>query len=163
MKKLPYREGDVFAVPLGSGGFSLGVVARSPRQGKVLLGYFFGEKFPSVPSDLPTLLPENALKVVKFGDLSLMTGEWPVVGHLQNWDRDHWPMPKFIRQDPLRKRAQLVSYADDDPNQLIAKEPCNIEAAGYERDSLLGAGSVELLLTRLLGPAPADGTRRAER
>jgi hypothetical protein len=50
-----------------------------------------------------------------------------------------------------------VSYADDDPNQLIAEEPGNFEAVGYEEDSLLGAGFVELLLTRLLGPAPADG------
>jgi hypothetical protein len=139
-------------------------VARSPKQGKVLLGYFFGVKFPSIPtpSDLPILLPENALKVVKFGDLSLMTGEWPVVGHLQNWDQEDWPMPKFIRRDPLAKRARLVSYADDDPNQLVSEEPGNFEAAEYEEDSLLGAGFVELLLTRLLGPAPADGMKRAE-
>jgi hypothetical protein len=59
-------------------------------------------------------------------------------------------MPKFIRRDPLGKRARLVSYADDDPNQLIAEEPGNFEAAGFEDDSLLGAGFVELLLTRLL-------------
>jgi hypothetical protein len=161
MKKLPYREGDVFAVPLRNGGFSLGVVARSPGRGKVLLGYFFGEKFPSPPrpSDLPPLLPENALKAVKFGDLSLMTGEWPVVGHLQNWDRDNWPMPKFIRRAPFTS-ARLVSYADDDPSKEVAEEPCNSDAEGYEEDGLMGAGFVELLLTELLGAAPVNGPRR---
>jgi hypothetical protein len=153
VKKLTYKEGDVFAVPLRDGGFSLGIVARSPRHGKVLLGYFFPGKLPAVPKppDLPVLLPENAMKVVRFGDLSLMTGEWPIIGSLQNWDRDDWPMPKFIRQDPLTKRARLVSYADDDPNKEIAEELCHFEATGYEADSLLGAGFVELLLTKLSG------------
>jgi Immunity protein 26 len=158
MKELPYREGDVFAVPLRNGGFSLGVVARSSKQGQVLLGYFFGEKFASVPgaSDLPKLLPENALKVVKFGDLSLMSGNWPIIAHLQHWHRDDWPMPKFIRRDPLTKRARLVSYADEDPNQPIGEEADEFESVGYEEDTLLGAGFVELLLTRLLGPSPTE-------
>jgi hypothetical protein len=153
MTELPYREGDVFAIPLRNGGYSLGVVARSPKQGRVLLGYFFGERFPSVPGslDLPVLAPENALKIVKFGDLSLMSGKWPVVGRLQKWNRGDWPMPKFIRRAPLGKGARLVSYADDDPNQLIAEEAGDFEATGYEEDTLKGAGFVELLLTRLLG------------
>lgn len=165
MKKLTYREGDVFALPLRDGGFSVGVVARSPKKGKVLLGYFFREKFSSVPalSNLPILLPENAIKVVKFGDLSLMTGEWPVVGHLENWDRDDWPMPKFIRRDPLGKRARLVSYADDDPNQEIAEEPCSFEATGYEADTLWGAGFAEIMLTKLLGTTPADKMKQGGR
>jgi hypothetical protein len=150
--KLPYAEGDVFALPLRSGGFAVGVVARSPRQGKVLLGYFFPGKFPSVPklSDLAGLSPEKAIKVIKFGDLSLFTGEWPILGHLEKWDRDDWPMPTFIRRDPIGKRTCLVRYADDDPNRQIAEEPCNFETTGYEQDSLFGAGAVEILLTRLL-------------
>ena len=164
MKKLPYREGDVFAVPLRSGGYSVGVVARAPKQGKVLLGYFFREKFRSVlgSCEVPVLLPEHALKVVKFGDLSLMSGTWPIVGHLKNWNRDDWPMPKFVRRDPLAKHARLVSYADDDPNRQIAEEPCDPAIEGYEEDSLLGAGFVELLLTQLLKFVP-DGTTRAKR
>jgi hypothetical protein len=165
MKKLTYQEGDIFAVPLRDGGYSVGVVARSPKKGKVLLGYFFRARFPSVPkpSDLPVLLPENAIKVAKFGDLSLMTGEWPVLGHLENWDRDDWPMPKFIRRDPLGKRARLVSYADNDPNQEIAEEPCSFEATGYEADTLWGAGFAEILLTKLLGATPADRNEAGER
>lgn len=153
MKKLTYQEGDIFAVPLRDRGFSLGVVARSPKGGKVLLGYFFRERFPSVPkpSDLPVLVPQKAIKVVRFGDLSLMTGEWPVVAHQQNWDRDDWPMPKFIRRDPLRERARLITYADNDPNQEIAEEPCAVGTTGYEADGLWGAGYAEIMLTELLG------------
>jgi hypothetical protein len=151
MKKLPYREGDIFAVPLQEGGFVLGVVARMPKGGKILLGYFFKEKFFSVPRphDLPVLLPENVVKVVKFGDLSLMTGEWPVVGRVPDWDRADWPIPKFIRRDDVTKRAWLISYADDNPGQEIAEERCDFEASGYERASLLGAGLVEILMSRL--------------
>jgi hypothetical protein len=164
MKKLTYREGDIFAVPLRDGGFSVGVVARSPKSGKILLGYFFREKFPSVPkpSDLPGLLPRNAIKVHKFGDLSLMTGKWPVVGHLENWDRNDWPMPKFIRNDPLRMHARLISYADNDPTEEIAIEPCSFETTGYESDSIWGAGFAEELLTKLLGAKPAGGIKQGE-
>jgi hypothetical protein len=46
-------------------------------------------------------------KTFQFADTGddLMTGEWPVIWHLQNWGRDDWPMPKFIRRDPLGKRV----------------------------------------------------------
>src|SRR5213592_3499242 len=47
-RKLPYREGDVFAVPLQDGAYGIGVVARMDREGAVL-GYFFDRRYESVP------------------------------------------------------------------------------------------------------------------
>ena len=38
-RKLPYSEGDVFAVPLPDGGYGVGVVTRMDGKGSVL-GYF---------------------------------------------------------------------------------------------------------------------------
>jgi hypothetical protein len=43
-----------------------------------------------------------------------------------------------------------VLYADDDPNREIAEEPWSFATIGYEKDSLLGAGFIELLLMRVL-------------
>ncbi|WP_415867687.1 Imm26 family immunity protein [Burkholderia ubonensis] len=61
------------------------------------------------PSIVPELKPEDAIRVVRFGDLSLMNGEWPIVDHVKDWQSDRWPMPKFVRRDPLAKRAWLGS------------------------------------------------------
>jgi Immunity protein 26 len=156
MSRLPYREGDVFAVPLRGRGFALGVVARSPKRGRILLGYFFPHLFASVPSpgELPELRPRDAIKVVRFGDLSLTNGEWPIISHLRDWDKERWPMPRFVREDPLLKRAWLITVSDDDPSIEVAREGCESGIAGYERASLLGAGVVEIQLTKLLLPGP---------
>ena len=156
MRKLPYREGDIFAVSLTDGKFALGVVARAPKGGRVLLGYFFPDKLSEIPAkiEVPTLVPENALKVAKFGDLHLIDGKWPVVGHVENWDRSNWPMPMFIREDPIGQSARLVSYSDNDPNQQITEQPCDFGTEGFETDSLWGAGYTELLLTKLCRSQP---------
>jgi len=44
-----YREGTWFAVPLPGGGYALGIVARANPKG-VLVGYFFAQRNPVVPS-----------------------------------------------------------------------------------------------------------------
>jgi hypothetical protein len=94
------------------------------------------------------LQPQNAFKIARFGALSLRDGSWPIVGSVPDWDRQNWPMPKFVRRNPLIKRAWLVSYSDDDPSWPVAEKPCDFEIDAYEQDSLWGAGYVELFLTR---------------
>jgi hypothetical protein len=73
MKKLPYREGTWFAIPLETGGFGVGVVARATKRGKVILAYFFGPHRSEVPSldEVERLSPEDAVAVAHVGDLGL--------------------------------------------------------------------------------------------
>lgn len=151
--KFPYREGSVFALPLRAGGFAVGVVARvSADKSGGLLGYFFAPKLTVVPGGevVPSLQPANALKVLIFGDLSLRNGEWPVIGEIPEWRREEWPMPDFVRRDDISKKAWRVRYSDDDVCEVISEQPEPFDST-LERDSLFGAGAVELLLTRLLG------------
>jgi len=152
MSKKPYAEGDVFAMPLRTGGFALGLVARKPRSGNVLFGYFWGPARPSIPDpkDLPQLSVKNAMFGKMFSDIGLIKKKWMVIAHLPDWERPHWPMPKFLRKSPLSKRAWLVTYADDDPGHVINEEPCEYDVTGYERDELLGSDAAEALLTHLL-------------
>jgi hypothetical protein len=154
MSKLNYKEGDVFAVPLRNGGFALGLVARKARVGKVLLGYFWGPVRTQVPTpeDLPMLYPQDALFVKMFSDLNLVNKNWPIISSIVAWNREHWPMPKFIRRSLLSKHAWLVTYADDDPNRIINEEPCDYGVNGFQEDDLLGAGAVEAKLTDVLKP-----------
>lgn len=151
--KLPYREGDWFAVPLPSGGFASGIVARTTKKGRVLLGYFFGPRRPAPESlvKLEAESPESAILVARFGDLSLIRGEWPILGRSHAWDRTEWSMPAFVRRDPLSGRTSRVEYADEDPNAVLKLTPLGPgEDEALQVDSVYGAGAVEMHLDQLL-------------
>jgi hypothetical protein len=79
MKRLPYREGTWFAVPLRTSGFAVGMVARATPTGKVILCYLFGPRRDRVPTltEPGTLLPSDAVRVLRLGDLSLVRGKRP--------------------------------------------------------------------------------------
>jgi hypothetical protein len=139
----------VFIIPLRSGGYGRGVVARSGPKGKVLLGYFFGPRLASVnDATLDDLDPEKAVLRVRFGDLGLVNGQWQVRGNLSNWKRSDWPMPDFARRPP-GMRARLVRYSDDDPNRVEAEHPID-DNPELPADSLSGYGAVEIKLDKLL-------------
>jgi len=155
MKKLPYTEGSVFLVPLETGGYARGVVARSTKKGKVIFGYFFGPRLAS--SDNVTwddLDPASAILRIRFGDLGLINHTWPILGKIANWNRENWPMPDFvIRNDdmPVRLKPQLVRYADDDPTRMEGVWIVDEDAVvGLTEQSMYGYGAVEGELTDLL-------------
>lgn len=152
MKALPYREGSWFALPLREGGYAIGVVARMAPEGRIVLAYLFGPKRDAVPvlSEVENLRAEDAVKCLRVGDLGLVNGEWPVIG-VAHWVREDWPMPSFVRRDPLSKRAWLVRYSDTDPRQIEQEDLLPNEASALEEASLCGYGSVEIKLTKLLG------------
>jgi hypothetical protein len=118
-----------------------------------LLGYFFGPKYARLPTlaDAAGLSPDRAAFVAKFGDLALKRGTWTVLGTLNSWDRQAWPIPVFVRYEELSGRTFRVVYADDNPNRVIREE---LVAAGDSvigpPDALLGAGYVEKVLTSTL-------------
>jgi len=151
--KLPYREGDWFAVPLPSGGFALGLVARATRRGKILLGYFFGPRSGSIPDPkvIESLKPSAAVLVARFGDLGLIEGEWPILGMQVAWTRAEWPVPSFVNYDSLSGRFWRTEYADDDPNRLVSRTPiAEEEAQEFQRDIVSGYVSVATKLDELL-------------
>jgi hypothetical protein len=150
--KLSYSEGSVFLVPLKGGGHARGVVARVSPQGKALLGYFFGPRL-ATPADVSVedLDPGRAVLRVIVGDLGLLNGEWTVCGQVPFWDRSKWPMPAFVRRDPLgRKKPRLVRYADEDPMRIEAEHVIN-DDPGLPPDAAYGYGALENELAALLG------------
>lgn len=149
---LPYSEGTVFLVPLRKGGYARGVVARAGREGKVLLGYFFGPRLQTADAaEFGDLDPANALLRVRFGDLGLINGEWPIRGRMSDWNRSQWPIPDFVRIDPLgRKKPVLVRYSDIDPVQ-IETETFITDSTRLGADLMSGYGAVEIRLTKILG------------
>jgi hypothetical protein len=124
-----------------------------PSKEGVLLGYFFGPKRDTVPTldEISSLSASDAALVERFGDLGILDGTWPLVGHADAWDRDAWPIPTFGRSEELTGRAFMVIYDDADPNRVLREERIDAsELVTMPRDGLSGAGAVETILTRLL-------------
>lgn len=150
-RKVLYKPGDWFAVPLRSDGYALGIVSHV-GSGGVLFGYFFGPKLDSLPTQVPTnIKPEDRIYWSKFGHLGLTKGKWPIIENSQEYDSNNWPMPPMIRVDDSLGVAFLSSY-DDLTLKCIAEEKCDPKLIDkYPYDGLMGAGAVEIRLTNILG------------
>jgi hypothetical protein len=157
-----YREGTWFAVPLRSGGFGLGMVARlkADSHGGVGIGFFFGPRFDELPQlrELEALRAHDALLVCRFGVLGLADQTWPILGVNPAWTREAWPAPTFGRTNPLSGRVYRIRYAEDDIQRVIAEEPVESSAlAEMPRDGLLGAGAVEIVLSKAIDEMEKGG------
>ncbi|BCH01507.1 hypothetical protein ACVILI_004727 [Mesorhizobium sp. USDA 4775] len=153
-KRLPYREGSVFRIPLPDGSFASGVVARMAPRGRILLGYFFGPKMFSADIAASDLLPSEAVLVGRFGDLHLIDGKWEIFGEMGGWNRADWPIPEFIHHDALHILPDtIVRYSDDDI-VLGTRERRPVIPTGLAEDGLMGAEFVEISLSELLADRP---------
>ncbi|HPW55965.1 MAG TPA: Imm26 family immunity protein [Thermoanaerobaculaceae bacterium] len=151
-RKLPYKEGDWFAVPLRDGGFALGVVARMDGKGAVI-AYLFGPRSEALPSleAVGSKRATDAVLVANTGDLGLLRGEWPVLGKVDPWEREAWPVPVFVRRSVVSNTPKKVIYREPDFNIEAEILPCTEEEARQlPKDGILGYGAVEIRLTTLL-------------
>jgi hypothetical protein len=152
MKKPRYEQGSLFAVPLPSGGFAIGLIARASRSGQ-LLGYFFGPRRTEVPGLelLEGLAESDAVLVAKVGHLGVKQGSWPLIGRLTSWRAGDWPMPVFVRHEELTGRSFMVFYDDQDPGRLKGeRQIASGEVFEGPEDGLMGVGFAEGRLDRLL-------------
>lgn len=156
-KHIKYSEGQWFAVPLQDGGYALGIIVRGNYKTKGGLGYFFGPRYEDIPGEQETWLkgPSDAILIAWFGDLGIIWGRWPLISSMRPFRREEWPVPKFHRIDALRPdKGWLVEYSSEAKGvgeQPIRETYCDAkELMGLPKDSLLGYGAVEIILTKLL-------------
>ena len=145
------EEGTWFAVPLRSHGFVAGVAARTSSGGRVILAYFFSAVWSNPPllSDVKTLTPKSAVRVLRVGDLGLVDGNWIILGRDPGWRRDDWEMPQFERRDDVSRRSWIVQYSDHDASIIESETPAAYKTE-LGRDSVFGAGAAEIELTELV-------------
>ncbi|WP_323101790.1 Imm26 family immunity protein [Intrasporangium sp. YIM S08009] len=142
----------MFTVPLRTDGLAIGVVGRASTS-SILFGFFFGPRRNETPplDSLGELTPAGAALIGRFGHLGLRDGRWPVLGTLPDWDRSRWAMPTFARREPITGATFSTRYDDQDPARLVGEERVREElVACSPDDGLMGAGFVEIRLTRLL-------------
>ena len=111
-----HREGDWVAIPLDTGGYALGRIAR--KRGARLLVYAFGKRFQAVPTlaDTVSLRPEDAIQISQTGNYGIKIGTWHIIGQgASDWktERPHWPMPPFRTKDPVGEGWIKVVYSND--------------------------------------------------
>jgi hypothetical protein len=138
---------------LPNAGYALGVVARIGKKGS-LIGYFFGPARPGIPSLESVgsqLVPQLAAMVGIVGDLALVRGSWPILGKLEPWSPNSWPIPEFVRRDAVSGKPSRVVYEEPDFFTELSRAPCSEEEAlGLAPDGLMGSGFVEAKLGKLL-------------
>jgi hypothetical protein len=153
--KFKYEEGTWFLVPLDNRDFVAGVVARSSFISHgILLGYFFSDVYDQLPTldTLCHLKPRDAQVVIRFGDMGLKNGEWPIVGKCVNWSSKDWAMPSFVREEPLTGRRYEVLYDPNDPAQRLSEQELKVdERKDLGRDSLYGHSAVQRYMAHVLG------------
>lgn len=154
MKSLPYREGTLFAVPLKSGGYGVGLVARIAPKGKIILVYLFGSKHLQLPNadELISANPDDATRRLRCSDLGLINRKWTIIGEKKIWEAEKWPMPKFFHKDSLSSRIFIREYSDSDPSKLDRQYNTASVEANLEPDGLHGYELVESILTKQLNP-----------
>lgn len=148
-RKHGYQLGSRFWVPLRDGGFARGLVVRMSEKG-VIFAYFFGPKVSDINDwDLAgPATPESFILRGQVGDLGLINGEWKLEEPLQNWTKESWPMPPLVRQ--TSDGQVLVSTYDDRVHCLSERVGNEEDLKKFPRDVLMGYGSAEVKLTRLL-------------
>lgn len=157
-KRCNYEEGTWFLVPLDQHGFVAGVVARASSTSKgILLGYFFPEVHVQQPGldMLCGLKPGDAREGIRFGDMGLRNGGWPIIGRCSRWSPETWTMPNFVREEPLTGRRYEVFYNPSDPaERLVEQELKTGERKELKRDSLYGHLAVQRYMAHILRGEP---------
>jgi hypothetical protein len=155
-----YKEGQWFAIPLRKGGFCFGTIVRGDFKTKGGLGYFFGPKYLDVPTDRDTWGAnyKDAILITLFGDLGIVNGCWPIIHSTRPFVKQEWPIPKFGTKISLVPRKGLIrEYEQNNKGQLIMiREVASTEKDifGLPEDIIMGGGSVEIKLTKILDPDP---------
>ncbi|MGO1069768.1 Imm26 family immunity protein [Lysobacter sp. CA199] len=154
---MKYKEGTCFLVPLEDEGFSVGVIARTSKRGCAILTYHFAPRYEVAPAldDLAPLDPRMPILIARTGNLNLKSGRWPVLGTVDGWARYDWPMPLFLRTEPITNRRLAVSYSEEEPGKLVGEE---IAPAGFHGpiDASWGVGAIESWLTVAITPESND-------
>jgi Immunity protein 26 len=150
-------NGNLFIVMHGNRSIALGLIARGgKRAGK--LGYFFriGLYDEAKERDNLSLDLNQAIWIAKFGDLHILRGKWPLVGKLNGFSREAWPMPVFARHHEGFNINYICTYDENDVSLGLHtwradQVPAHVKTSVVAEDGMAGAGFVEDYLMKILG------------
>lgn len=152
MKKVKYVDGDIFVFPLRNNGFGVGLIAHHNKG--MIVGYFLNEKFKRIPKTDELNLKfekKNIIYICIFGQLGLKNEEWKLIGRLDKFKKEDWPIPEFKRSVMFLEETWLgVSYDKELSIDTIERKITKEVAENMPDDGLAGHGFVEIKMTKLL-------------
>lgn len=153
-KRIRYREGQWFAVPLQGGGYAAGILVRGNLKTKGGLGYFFPYRHEQPPTmrEIEDLSPSQSILIEWFGDLGIIYGEWPLIPTDRPFNREDWPVPRFGRID-MFEQAWIVEYSQDDDGSrrpIAETRVPTTEITGMPEAGTSGHKALEIRLSRLI-------------
>lgn len=160
-------EGDVFAIPLEDGGFAVGLIACVDKEG-FTFGYFFGPRRKDVPAmdGLGVLDVEAAVYARKFSDYGISAGEWPIIGHLANWNRADCPLPSFCKAPSPGYEHRpyfLVDYSPENLVIAVGRRRVSAESCkNHPKDGISGHAALITVLSGILGEGEVNSVPRQE-
>ena len=149
-----YREGDWFAAPLGDGRYVLGRISRH-AQG-IVFAYFFAPPLDHLPTleELGERRADDAFTQLRFSDLGLHDGDWPVLGQTGRWDREAWPLLEFENRLDVRGGPDVlyaVRLAENTVSREVSVKRVDLSEAGKRpTQDLFGAEAAIIHLREML-------------
>lgn len=172
MTRVEYREGQYFVLPLERGTCAVGLLARLPPRGGVSLGYFFGPRRTTPPTDpqyFRELTADHAVFVCRFRDAPLYRGQWPLLGLRTPFVRSEWPIPPFHRYDGGTTLAPgvtdvtdwRVEYGEDNLIVPVSEQPAAQADLALTDDYAFDAPTLSVEVgRRLMAQAPPNDAWR---
>jgi hypothetical protein len=135
------KNGDLFIVCKEGRRIGLGLIARGDGR-PCRLGYFFPLELYDDASDKQNLklTTKQSVLVMKFGDLEIINGNWPIVGHLKDFSFAAWPMPKFERFMPGSKQRIITEYDEERLERYIFESEESKLPPGYDLSFVVEGG-----------------------
>jgi hypothetical protein len=148
-----YAVGDWVLAPVDEGRFVVGRIARA--RGHSVFGYFFAPPVTGPPSDdeLDRLRPAGAYTYLRFSDLGIRDGSWPVIKARKGFDRGQWPVAPFenyVDAGGGRVWLEVVTYDDDAIRQTSVTRVDVRQRGRFPDDMVSGSeAALEILRQRL--------------
>lgn len=161
-RKINYKEGSSFFIPLRTNGFARGLVARCDGKGGIF-AYFFGPKLEQPGSEFGKVVPSEAILLGMCGDLGLLDETWPRCGVLADWERSDWPLPPLFREDKDAGKAWLTYYNEDTLGYIREERVSPELRTEYPEDVVMGYGSAEIAVTQILDGAEFERALRLKK
>jgi hypothetical protein len=150
---LMLKEATVVSMKLDDERYAVGVIARIERTKRRkpmgICVYFFGpfkhDQKESVLLD-KFFMGLNPVAKVNTSALDIYSGEWKIVGQLEPWNRDDWPLPEFYQHEEFRGVTYRIVLDENDLLTPVVREEIS-DTTGLEVNVLHGSEAARRLVS----------------
>lgn len=148
-------------VPLSGSLCTAVLLARIGKDKSSVMVYGFNIVFEGICHDLDHVI-ENApvVLIAHVSGLRIKRGDWPIVGHIQEFKRSNWPVPTTFYAPWPEENNVLEETYDDDFNELSWRRvPLHSNIDPVARAGVMNGPYLETFLARILNSDQKHASR----